>query len=84
MSKIPSKLHGVPFKSTDFLPTEIGADLEINVSKEVKYFNLLMPSDKVEYESLINDPRVRIVKDNFTYDKFGKPLITVWLERREA
>jgi hypothetical protein len=79
----PSNLRTVAFDPNEFVSLEISGDNTIDRKKHVKYFNIALPTDKVEYELLLNNPSMRIIKDNFTYDKFGKPLITVWFEELE-
>lgn len=47
--------------------------------KKVGTFRLNYESEKAEYEDIINNPRY-LVEDRFTeftYDKFGKPIITI-------
>lgn len=46
---------------------------------KVKKYNLDSPEEKEEYEEILNDPKkYYITKENFIYDKFGRPLITIW------
>jgi hypothetical protein len=46
--------------------------------KSVAKFILDKPEEKAEYELLLNDPDVYIIKDQFAYDKSGRAIITVW------
>tara|TARA_Y100000310_G_scaffold142373_1_gene141805 strand:- start:1674 stop:1856 length:183 start_codon:yes stop_codon:yes gene_type:complete len=51
--------------------------------KSVAKFVLDKPEEKANYELLLNDPDVYIIKDQFAYDKSGRAIITVWWEREE-
>ena len=48
--------------------------------KRVDKFNLDIPEEKAQYETLLNDPEVVIVREEFMYTKnaAASPLITVW------
>jgi hypothetical protein len=49
----------------------------------VEVFNLADGSDKVIYEDLLKkqqEEKIKIIRDEFTYDKLGTPKITVWYE----
>ncbi len=46
--------------------------------KKVDVFDLKLDNEKKDYENLMNDPRVRIVKEEFSYVKTGDPKITCW------
>jgi hypothetical protein len=43
----------------------------------VDYFNLSKEEDKVKYEGLINNSEIIITREEFTYDRSGKPTITL-------
>ena len=45
---------------------------------KVKKFCLDDESDKALYESVLNDELCEIIRDEFTYDKAGRAMITVW------
>lgn len=45
--------------------------------KSVEKFILDKPEEKMLYETLLNDPDVYIIKDQFAYDKTGRAIITV-------
>ncbi len=49
-----------------------------NGISKVKKYNLDKEDEKEEYESILNNPKCVVTKDQFAYDKFGRPLITVW------
>jgi len=44
----------------------------------VDYYVLSKTEDKAQYEDLINNPEILITREEFTYDKGGKPTITLW------
>tara|TARA_R100000152_G_C6597373_1_gene55734 strand:- start:186 stop:362 length:177 start_codon:yes stop_codon:yes gene_type:complete len=44
----------------------------------VNYYALSKEEDKAQYEDLINDSEIIITREEFTYDKSGKPTITIW------
>ena len=44
----------------------------------VDYFNLSKEEDKSKYEELINNKEIIITREEFTYDRSGKPTITLW------
>ena len=46
--------------------------------KFVDKFVIDKPEEKVQYEALLNDPDVYIIKEQFAYDKTGKAIITIW------
>ena len=46
--------------------------------KFVDKFTIDKLEEKAQYEELLNDPDVYIVKEQFAYDKTGKAVITVW------
>lgn len=46
--------------------------------QRVKKFSLDDDGDKWEYEKILNDPNCKITRDEFTYDKMGGALITIW------
>ncbi len=46
--------------------------------KKVDVFDLKMDTEKKQYEDLMNNPDVNIVKEEFSYVKTGDPKITVW------
>lgn len=35
-------------------------------------------SDREAYEAIINDPECLVYNENFTYDKAGRAIITIW------
>ena len=43
----------------------------------VNYYLLSKDEDKAQYEDLINDADILITREEFTYDKGGKPTITI-------
>jgi hypothetical protein len=45
--------------------------------KSVAKFIIDKPEEKANYEMLLNDPDVYIIKDQFAYDKTGRAIITV-------
>lgn len=49
--------------------------------KYVDKFTIDKPEEKAQYEELLNDPEVYIVKEQFAYDKTGKAVITVWWDK---
>ena len=55
-----------------------------NMEKKVGYFNLSKPSERAEYEAILNEPLVKVKKENFKYStpntKSAEPLITIWYE----
>ena len=44
----------------------------------VDYFNLSKEDHKAKYEELINNSEIIITREEFTYDRSGKPTITLW------
>ena len=44
----------------------------------VGYYLLSKKEDKKDYEELINNPEIIITREEFTYDRSGKPTITLW------
>ena len=44
----------------------------------VDYFNLSKEEDKSKYEELINNKEILITREEITYDRSGKPTITLW------
>ena len=44
----------------------------------VDYYVLSKEEDKAKYEALINDEAVTITREEFTYDRNGRPTITIW------
>lgn len=58
----------------------------IPIETKVEVFNLADGSDKIIYEDLLKQQqaeKIRITRDEFTYDKMGTPKITVWYDRFE-
>lgn len=53
--------------------------------KRVKKFVLDDESDREEYEGLLNDENVKIIRDEFMYDKSrnNQALVTVWWEEKD-
>ena len=47
----------------------------------VNYYALSKEEDKAQYEDLINDSEIIITREEFTYDKSGKPTITIWWKK---
>ena len=43
----------------------------------VNVWHLAKEEDKAQYEDLINNSDVVITREEFTYDKSGKPIITL-------
>ncbi len=43
----------------------------------VNYYVLSKDEDKAQYEDLINDPEIMITREEFTYDRSGKPTVTL-------
>jgi len=52
---------------------DIYQDGTIKVAK----FCLEDENDKQLYEKVLNDPSCDVIRDEFTYDKAGRPLITI-------
>lgn len=44
----------------------------------VNYYNLSLEEEKAQYEAIINDPEIIITREEFMYDKSGKPRTTIW------
>ena len=44
----------------------------------VNVFHLAKEEDKSQYEELINDENIVITREEFTYDRSGKPIMTIW------
>jgi len=44
----------------------------------VEVFRLTELDERNSYEILLNNPNIKVIRDNFTYDKKGNPVITVW------
>jgi|GEM_PF-7108342 len=53
-------------------------------NKCVRKFNLDNTAEVEEYKVILNNPNYTITRDEFTYDKFGHALITIWYEKEEA
>ncbi len=53
-------------------------NLDYIQKKLVETFNLKDEADRELYQSILNDPLSHVMRDEFTYDKTGTPLITVW------
>jgi hypothetical protein len=56
---------------------------QVPIETKVEVFNLADGSDKVIYEDLLKkqqEEKIKIIRDEFTYDKLGTPKITVWYE----
>jgi len=51
--------------------------------KIVETFNLTEQSELMRYEAILNDPTCDIYRDNFTYDRAGRPIITIWYVKDE-
>jgi len=43
----------------------------------VEIFHLVEDSEKTKYESILNDPTCTISRDEFTYDRTGRPIVTI-------
>lgn len=54
-----------------------------DATKRVRKFILDDDEDRNKYESIINNPKYTIVKEEFTYDKMGRALITIWYEEED-
>ena len=55
--------------------------MNLELTKTIKFVDkwcIDKPEDKAEYEALLNDDDVYIIKEQFAYDKSGKAVITVW------
>jgi hypothetical protein len=50
----------------------------ITRKKNVRKFMLDDDSDREAYEAIINDPECLVYNENFTYDKAGRAIITIW------
>ncbi|MCX8057782.1 MAG: hypothetical protein N3A58_00005 [Spirochaetes bacterium] len=48
--------------------------------KRVKKFVLDNPEEKDEYELILNSENLTIIKEQFSYDKSGRAIITIWYE----
>lgn len=48
------------------------------LKKHVAKFILDDPEDRERYEDILNDPTFTIIKSEFTYDKMGRAIITIW------
>lgn len=59
-------------------------NLDYIQKKLVETFDLKDEGDKVLYESILNDPLSHVIRDEFTYDRDGTPLITVWYLKSEG
>lgn len=46
--------------------------------KFVDKYILDKPEEKASYEALLNDIDIYIIREEFSYDKTGKAVITVW------
>ena len=44
---------------------------------KVEKFCLEEEYDKTEYEKILNDPSCEVIRDEFTYDRAGRPIITI-------
>ena len=58
----------------------------IPIETKIEVFNLADASDRIIYEHLLKqqqEEKIRITRDEFTYDKLGTPKITVWYDRYE-
>ena len=44
----------------------------------VDFFRLAKEEEKAKYEDLINDSAITITREEFVYDRSGKPTITLW------
>jgi len=44
----------------------------------VKKFLLEDELEKSQYEDILNNPNCEVIRDEFTYDKLGKAMITIW------
>lgn len=51
--------------------------------KKVNKFILDEPSEKEKYESIINEPKYVITKEQFAYDRLGRAIITIWYEEED-
>ena len=54
-----------------------------DATKRVRKFILDDEEDRNKYERIINNSKYTIVKEEFTYDKMGRALITIWYEEEE-
>ena len=44
----------------------------------VNFYRLSKNEEKSSYESLINDSTITVIREEFVYDRSGKPTITLW------
>tara|TARA_Y100001938_G_C8093130_1_gene436336 strand:- start:3709 stop:3900 length:192 start_codon:yes stop_codon:yes gene_type:complete len=49
----------------------------------VNVFHLAKEEDKAQYEEIINGENMIITREQFTYDRSGKPIITVWWTKED-
>lgn len=52
----------------------------------VKVYILTKDEDREAYEEKLNlheEGKIVIYRDNFTYDKSGKPIVTIWWSEEE-
>ena len=49
-----------------------------DLKKNVRKFILDAPDEREEYEQIINDPNCVVYNENFTYDKAGHAVTTIW------
>ena len=52
--------------------------------KKVEVFILSDGGDRILYESIMNNPKITIYKEEFAYDRNGQAIITVWYEVEEV
>jgi hypothetical protein len=52
--------------------------MDIDGVKKVDVFDLKLDKEKKQYEDLLNNPSVNIVREEFSYVRTGNPAITVW------
>ena len=56
---------------------------EENTIDYTQKFILDEESEKNQYQQILNDEKCNITKEQFTYDKMGRALITIWYEEED-
>lgn len=52
--------------------------LNLNLKTNVRKFTLDYEDEREEYENVVNNEDYIVYKENFTYDKAGRAIITIW------
>ena len=55
-----------------------------NFILKVKKFRLDLPDEREVYENILNDSDCFITRDEFSYDKTGRPVITIWYQIKKG